>query len=186
MNGRNYLDLTPTELLVRRYIVWGLGFFVMPPLLTSCHFGDYLCGAHWDGDVSPLVTVWVLFPWLLPIAFVMLGGLGMALLGGILLLLPKNAKRTGVAPIEAGAFRTCVGALIAVLLVGGFGHVVYDAMSPGFYFAPVATGRSVWLGSQALLLAVYLAGAILTLSAALREQLRWPQSLPVTADNVIG
>ena len=76
--------------------------------------------------------------------------------------------------------------MIVVLLVGGFGYVVYDAMSPGFYFAPVATGRSVWLGSQALLLAVYLAGAILTFSAALREQLRWPQSLLATADNVIG
>jgi hypothetical protein len=169
MRRRNYLDLTPKELLARRYVMWGLGFFAMPPLLTACHTAHYLCQVRWDGDVSPLVTLWALFPWMLSVALVMLGGLGMCVLGGVLFLSATDySKRATIAPIQASAFRTCGGALIAVLFVGGFGYVVYDAVSPGFYFAPVATERSVWLVSQALVMAVYLAGAALTFSAALR------------------
>jgi len=166
MARRAYLDLTPAELLARRYVVWGLGLFAMPPLLTSCHFGDYLCQAHWGGDVSPLVSLWALFPWLLPIALVMLGGLGMAALGGIVLLPARHSTHAWVDPIQTVAFRTCAGSLLAILLVGGFGYVVCDALSPGFFYSEVPTARTAWLASQAVWIAVYLAGAVLTLSAA--------------------
>jgi len=34
MSKRSYLDLTPTELLARQHVVWGLGLFAIPALLT--------------------------------------------------------------------------------------------------------------------------------------------------------
>src|SRR5262249_15583274 len=86
MRKRGYLDLTPTELLARRYVVWGVGLFAVPSLLTSCHTLNYLCQARWDGGALSLVTLWAPFPWMLPIALVMFGGLGMCMLGAVLFL----------------------------------------------------------------------------------------------------
>src|SRR5262245_46295015 len=86
MNSRDYLDLTPTELTARRYVAWGSCLRALPRLRTLCHVGHYLCQARWDGDVSPLIALWAVFPWMLPVALVALGGLGMAMLGGVLLL----------------------------------------------------------------------------------------------------
>jgi hypothetical protein len=89
MSNREFFDLTHRKLLAQRYVVWGLGLFAMPPLLISCHLAQFLCQASWDGDiVAPLIALWAVFPWLLPIALVMLGGVGMAALGGILFLSP--------------------------------------------------------------------------------------------------
>src|SRR5262245_48753113 len=149
MTARTYLDLKPMELLGRRYVLWGFSLSAAPPLLTSCHFGDYLCQARWDGDVSPVVSAWALFPWLVPIALSVLGGLGMAVLGGILLLSGRHATRCAIDPVPTAAFRICAGSLIAILLIGGLGYVAYDAISPGFYYAAAAAERKAWLISQA-------------------------------------
>jgi hypothetical protein len=168
MPKRRYIDLTPKELLARRYVVWGLGFFALPPLLTSCHFGNYLCRASWNSGVSPLATLWTLFPWMLPIAIAALGGLGMVAIGATLLLTADLAD-TAIEPAQGAAFRICVGSLFAILLAGGFGYFLFDAIFAGFYFAQVATERVVWLVLQISLFALYFAGALLALSpAALR------------------
>jgi hypothetical protein len=82
---RGYLDLTPAALLGRRYIVWGLSLAATTPLLTFCHVGNYLCQANWHGEISPLLALWPLFPWMLPIALAALGGLGTCLTGGVML-----------------------------------------------------------------------------------------------------
>jgi len=166
MSKRSYLDLTPTELLARQHVVWGLGLFAIPALLTSCHTGHYLCVAHWDGSVSPLISLWALFPWTLPIALAMAGGLGMAGLGVILLISGKYVP--GADPLQTAAFRTCVGSLLAILVIGGFGYFICNAIHPGFLYAPNAGVKNAWLLPQALLLVVYLTGAALTLSATRR------------------
>ena len=100
MGRRNYLDLTPTELSARRYVVWGLGLFTMPPLLTSCHLAKFLCRPGWHSGIAPLIALWGVFPWMLPVAVVMLGGLAMAALGGALLF---HERRSGHQPQQVGA-----------------------------------------------------------------------------------
>jgi hypothetical protein len=161
MSRRGYIDLTPKELLARRYIVWGLAFLFLPSLLTSCHFGDYLCRASWHGGVSLLVTLWSVFPWMIPVAIAALGGLGMIVLGGMLLLTADNVAAERV---HAIAFQTCIGSLFATLLIGGFGYVVLDAAFPGFYRSEIAVERVLWLAAQMSLVALYLIGVLLTLS----------------------
>ena len=92
MSRCNYIDLTPKELLARRYIVWGLGFLFLPSLLTSCHFGDYLCRASWRGGVSLFVTLVSVFPWMIPVAVAAAGGFGLTALGAVLLAAADPAK----------------------------------------------------------------------------------------------
>jgi hypothetical protein len=164
MPGRKYIDLTPKELLARQFIVWGLGFSFLPPLLTSCHFGNYLCQTSWHGDVSPLVTLWSLFPWMLPVAVAAVGGLGLVALGAMLLAISDTA----VEPLQSVAFQLCAGGLFAILLVGGFGYFIWDAALPGFYRAEAASARNAWLLSQAVFLGVYVTGAALAFIGAWR------------------
>jgi hypothetical protein len=171
MTTRSYIDLTPKELLARRYIVWGLAFLFLPSLLTSCHLGDYLCQASWHGGVSLLVTLWAMFPWMIPVAVTAIGGLGMIVLGGMLLLTADPADNV----VHAMAFQACIGSLFAILLIGGFGYVLLDAVFPGFYRSEIAVERVLWLAAQMSLIALYLIGVLLTLSPVARG----PQSIPV-------
>jgi hypothetical protein len=169
MSRRNYIDLTPKELLSRRYLVWGLGFLFLPSLLTSCHFGDYLCRASWRGGVSLFVTLGSVFPWMIPVAAVAIGGLGMIVLGGMLLLSADPADTIAAERVHAIAFHACIGSLFALLLIGGFGYVLFDTVSPGFYRSEIAVERVLWLAPQMSLVALYLIGVLLTLSPVARS-----------------
>ena len=175
MSRRSYIDLTPKKLLVRRYIVWGLAFLFLPSLLTSCHFGDYLCRAGWHGGVALLVTLWSVFPWMISVAIAALGGLGMIVLGGMLLLTADPADNVAAERVHTIAFQACIGSLFAILLVGGFGYVLLDAVFPGFYRSEIAVERVLWLAAQMSLVALYLIGVLLTLSPVVRH----PHSIPV-------
>ena len=175
MSRRSYIDLTPKKLLVRRYIVWGLAFLFLPSLLTSCHFGDYLCRASWHGSVSLLVTLWSMFPWTIPVAVVAIGGLGMIVLGGILLFTADPTGNVAAERVHAIAFQACIASLFALLLIGGFGYVLLDAVFPGFYRSEIAVERVLWLAAQMSLVALYLIGVLLTLSPVARD----PHSIPV-------
>jgi len=164
MPGRKYVDLRPRELLARQHIVWGLGLSFVPPLLTSCHFGNYLCQTSWHGDASPLLTMWSLFPWMMPVAVAAVGGLGLIALGAMLLAISDTA----VEPLQSVAFRLCAGSLFAILLVGGFGYFIWEAALPGFYHAQAASARNAWLLSQAVFLGVFVIGAALAFIGACR------------------
>ena len=174
MSRRSYIDLTPNELLARRYIVWGLAFLFLPSLLTSCHFGDYLCRASWHGGVSLLVTLWSMFPWMIPVAVAAAGGFGLTALGAVLLAAADPAKAADE-PLHAVAFWICIGSLFAILAVGGFGYLLFEAISPGFYYARSETMRLVWLTVQLFFVSLYLIGVLLTLSPVVRH----PHSIPV-------
>ena len=166
MPGRKYIDLTPRQLLARQHIVWGLGLSFLPPLLTSCHFGNYLCQTSWHGDASPLVTLWSLFPWMLPVAVAALGGLGMAALGAMLLAAADSADAASEQP-QAAAFSICVGSLFAILLAGGLGYVLLKAISPGFDHGQAEAARIAWLSVQMFFVVLYLGGVSLTLAQLL-------------------
>jgi hypothetical protein len=90
MPKRGFLDLTPKELRARRAILFGLGLFVMPPLLTLCHLDQVVCQSIWRLDIVSLFELWPLYPWLLIVAAAMLCGLFTMAVGGVLLLLAKT------------------------------------------------------------------------------------------------
>jgi hypothetical protein len=168
MSRRSYLDLTPMELMARQYVAWGLGFCFLPLLLSSCHFGNYLCNTSWHADVSPLVTMWSLFPWMLPVAVAAVGGLGLIGLGASLLATADPAH-VASAPLHAIAFKISVGSLFAILIAGGFGYFLLEAISPGFYRARSESTRLAWLAVQMFFIALYVSGALLTLAPSIRN-----------------
>src|SRR5262245_12938787 len=86
MRKRGYHDLTPGELRARRLIFWGSALFVVPPLLSLCHLQQFACRASWEGSVASLVAIAPAFPWLFPIAALMLVGILTGTLGALLFL----------------------------------------------------------------------------------------------------
>jgi hypothetical protein len=101
MRRRGYLDFTPAELRARRIVFFGLALLAMPPLLTLCHIHQFLCLATWDGTFASLVALAPLFPWMAGVALLMLVGFGMAVLGGILLLVAIPASDIARNPTPA-------------------------------------------------------------------------------------
>jgi hypothetical protein len=103
MRKRGYLDLSPGELRARRLIFRGSALFVLPPLLSLCHLQQFACQASWRSGVASVLAMVPLFPWLLPVAALMLAGLVTAGLGAALLLREKCRLRVTAAPIRAAA-----------------------------------------------------------------------------------
>jgi hypothetical protein len=83
----------------------------------------------------------------------------MAALGGALLLNGRHVPDAD--PTLTAAFRLCVGSLLAILVTGGFGYSVCEALAPGFFYAPNGGLKNAWLLPQAFLIVVYLMGAAL-------------------------
>ena len=177
MVARRYVDLSPTELLGRRYVAWGLGLFGMPLILVSCHVEHILCGVDWQRGVAPL-TLWWLFPWVLPVALVMLGGLGMDLLGVALLYSARLGSGVALNRVEIIAFWTNVGSLIGILLVGLVGYLAADAAFPGFFYSPITTGKIIWLVLQVLLVVVYFVGTVFLIFEILHTLNALPRRIP--------
>jgi hypothetical protein len=175
--ARRYVDLSPTELLGRRYVAWGSGLFGMPLILISCHLEHFLCGVDWRRGVV-LLNLWWLFLWVLPVALVMLGGLGMDLLGVALLYLARLGSGIALNRIEAIALCTNIGSLIAILLVGLFGYFAADAVFPGFFYSPLIKGKIVWILLQVLLVAVYCVGAVFLIFKILFTLSSLPRRIP--------
>ena len=112
---------------------------------------------------------------MISVAIAALGGLGMIVLGGMLLLTADPADNVAAERVHTIAFQACIGSLFAILLVGGFGYVLLDAVFPGFYRSEIAVERVLWLAAQMSLVALYLIGVLLTLSPVVRH----PHSIPV-------
>jgi len=72
-----------------------------------------------------------------PIALAVAGGVGMAALGVILLI---SGDR-----LQTLAFRTSVGSLLAILVIGGLGYLGYNAIYPSFLYLPNAGAKNAWL-----------------------------------------
>ena len=103
MRKRGYLDLTAAELQARRLIFHGSALFVIPPLLSLCHMQQFVCQASWENGIASLVAMAPLFPWLLPVAALMLIGLGSAAFGAVMLLCTRHWLRVAAAPIRPAA-----------------------------------------------------------------------------------
>jgi hypothetical protein len=92
MRTRGYLNLTPEERRARRITFSGVALFIMPPLLTMCHVGQFACQASWHGGIEQILSLWPMFPWMTTIAALMLAGLTLATAGGALMLVTTRRQ----------------------------------------------------------------------------------------------
>lgn len=140
----------------------GLGLFIFGVFLSFGPIGHYVLGANHPTGEAFVHNISLLSacPWTMAVAVIQLGGLGMVVLG--LTRLQTACLSTSPADSENSlALLLCLVALLGIFAVGYAGYFVFDAIWPSFYYMPIAAGKNAWLLSQALFVAIYLAGAIM-------------------------
>ena len=145
-----------------RFAKWGLGLFIFGVFLTFGIIAHYCVGAR--GPTGELfkqnITLWWACPWTLSVAAVQAGGLGMVATGLTLMLAARVQPAPTAADGSTALWLSIIG-LLGVFAIGYPGYFVFDAIWPGYYYSPVATGKNAWLLAQALFIAVYFAGIVL-------------------------
>jgi hypothetical protein len=149
-----------------RFAKWGLGLFAFGVLLTFGIIAHYCAGARWPTGALFMqnITLWWACPWTLSVAAVQAGGLGMTSVGLTRMLAASVSRhdetRGGV------ALALCIVGLLGVFAAGYPGYFVFDAIWPGFYYSPVATGKNAWLLAQAISIGLYFVGLLLAFEDA--------------------
>jgi hypothetical protein len=144
-----------------RFVKWGLGLFIFGVFLTFGVVAHCCVGSRWpNGELfMQNITLWWACPWTLSVAAVQAGGLGMVAIGLTLMLTARGAPALAAAEGSA-ALWLCIVGLLGVFAVGYPGYFVFDAIWPGYYYAPVAVAKNAWLLGQAFFMAVYCAGIV--------------------------
>jgi hypothetical protein len=152
-----------------RFAKWGLGLFIFGMFLTFGIIAHYCAGSRWpNGELfMQNITLWWACPWTLSVAAVQAGGLGMVAIG-LRLMLAARVSPTPLAAEGSVALRLCIVGLLGVFAVGYPGYFVFDAIWPGYYYSPIATGNNAWLLGQTFFIAMYFAGATLAFNTARR------------------
>jgi hypothetical protein len=114
------------------------------------------------------ITLWWACPWTLSVAAVQAGRLGMVALGLTRILASRLSQSKPIGVGNAAALRLCIAGLLGVFAVGYAGYFVFDAVWASFYYSPVLTAKNLWLFGQALLIAVYFVGALLSFNSVRR------------------
>lgn len=152
-----------------KFMKWGIGFFVLGLFLSFGIFIYYLMGSRWN--VAPQflnnITLWFGSPLSLSTSYVLLGGLGMAAIGGVHLWLSSMCQESKTTTYDThythhkhGILGLCIFGLFALILTGYIGYFIIDAIWPGFYYAPYYAGKNLWLVLQGLSLFCYFIGII--------------------------
>lgn len=100
-------------------------------------------------------------------AAVQAGGLGMVAVG-VARLAAARVSPSDQAEQGATGLWLCIAGLLGVFAVGYPGYFAFDAVWPSFYYSPVAAGKNAWLLGQALFMAIYFAGMIVSFRAVSR------------------
>jgi len=143
-----------------RFIRWGLGLLVFGIFIGFGIIGHYVIGAdHETGELfMKNVTLWFACPWTLSVYAVQAGALGMIVIGTMFIALERNFLIP--AQLGRGSLGLCIAGLVTVFLTGYVGYFVVDKVWPAFYYTPIATGKNVWLGAQALSIGIYWLGVV--------------------------
>lgn len=163
-----------------KFMKWGITFFIFGLLLGFGVLFHYLTGSKWDTSQSFLrnMTLWFGSPLSLSVAYLQLGGLGMAAIGAAKLLISHvcynpsaNVTTTPNMNLDTthrkkgmGALVLCNVGMMALFLTGYLGYFIIDAMWPGFYYGPIVQGKNVWLILQGLSLVCYFVGILVAFS----------------------
>jgi hypothetical protein len=143
-----------------RFIRWGLGLLVFGIFIGFGIIGHYVIGAnHETGEMfMKNVTLWFACPWTLSVYAVQAGALGMIVIGTMFIALGRTFSIP--AQFGRGSLWLCIAGLVAVFLTGYVGYFVVDNIWPAFYYAPIAAGKNVWLGAQALSISIFWLGVV--------------------------
>ena len=158
LTGRR--DATSTE-LGSKFTRWGLGLFVLGFALGFIPILHYIHGAV-AGDVGPAflknMTLWWGCPAVLMEYTLKTGGLGMVAIGLCYIVLPRAGSAIAVSGSERMAPGLCLAGLLGATVYMAVGYVVCNLIWPNFYFAPVETGKDVWLAGQLIGIMIYFYG----------------------------
>ncbi|HUT12891.1 MAG TPA: hypothetical protein VMY42_20515 [Thermoguttaceae bacterium] len=158
MAGRG--NVMPAE-LGSKFTRWGLGLFVLGFALGFIPILHYIHGAV-AGDVGPAflknMTLWWGCPAVLMEYTLKTGGLGMVAIGLCYIVLPRAGSAIAVSGSERMAPGLCLAGLLGATVYMAVGYVVCNLIWPNFYFAPVETGKDVWLAGQLIGIMIYFYG----------------------------
>jgi uncharacterized membrane protein YoaK (UPF0700 family) len=153
-------NVMPAE-LGSKFTRWGLGVFVLGFALGFIPILHYIHGAV-AGDVGPAflknMTLWWGCPAVLMEYTLKTGGLGMVAIGLCYIVLPRAGSAIAVSGSERMAPGLCLAGLLGATVYMAVGYVVCNLIWPNFYFAPVETGKDVWLAGQLIGTMIYFYG----------------------------
>ena len=143
------------------FIHWGLGLFIAGFVVGYVPIVHYMLGAQ-AGNVGPVflknITLWWGCPGILAEMIVKHGSLGMLGIGLCYLAAARQGASSIVSSHERIAVKLCAYGLIAEIVAAAVGYVVCNTFWPDFYYAPVETGKNVWLAAQGLSVTVFFVG----------------------------
>lgn len=161
-----------------KFMKWGISYFIFGLLLGFGVLFHYLTGAKWDNSQSFLrnITLWFGSPLSFSVAYLQLGGLGMAVVGAAKLLIAHvcynpatNVNATSTPNMNVDTVHRkkgmvslvlCHLGLIALFLTGYLGYFIIDSIWPGFYYGPITQGKNLWLILQGLSILCYFIGLL--------------------------
>lgn len=131
----------------------------------------YVVGAQYDTGAQFLknVTLWYACPWTLSTAVVLGGAFGMIAIGAVYAVFGRVTAPQPAGSGEGIGLWLCTLGLIAIFLTGYVGYFVVDSVWSEFYYAPVTTGKNVWLFMQRGCMAVFALGVMLAFGGIRRS-----------------
>ena len=155
-----------------KHIRWGLGLFVFGLAIGFVPLAHYMHGSFEQVGEAFLknVTLWWGCAWTLAVYVTQVGSLAMIVIGLCYVVLARDGAMTSVTDTERMAPALCAGGIIAEVVAGFAGYYAVLAIWPNFYYAPVRAGILVWLGLQAVCIAIYVAG-VMYASGAIKHAL---------------
>ena len=162
----NDIGCTPFWVQGYKFVKWGLRMFILGIIFGFGVLIHYLVGSEWNTTNLFLsnVTLWFGSPLSLSVAYIQLGGLGMAAIGGAYLMAAR-IPHDNHTHHRCGALTLCNIGLILLFITGYIGYFVIDLIWPGFYYIPFPLAKNLWLVLQGLSILVYLIGLIVAFTS---------------------
>ena len=159
--GMTGATVTPAE-LGAKFIRRGFGLFVFGLVIGYVPMAHYMHGSFETVGEAFLknVTLWWGCAWTLAIYVTQVGSLAMIVIGLCYVVLARDGAMTSITEAERMAPALCAGGIIAEVVAGFAGYYAVLAVWPNFYYGPVRQGIWVWLGFQAVCIAIYVAGVM--------------------------
>jgi hypothetical protein len=159
--GMTGATATPAE-LGAKFMRLGFGLFVFGLVIGYVPMAHYMHGSFETVGEAFLknVTLWWGCAWTLAIYVTQVGSLAMIVIGLCYVVLARDGAMTSITEAERMAPALCAGGIIAEVVAGFAGYYAVLAVWPNFYYGPVRQGIWVWLGLQAVCIAIYIAGVM--------------------------
>lgn len=157
--AKRSVTVDETTILGVRFVRWGLGLFIFGLTFSFGLLGYYFHGSIESAMFMEREAQWLTYPWTLATYVLQVGGLGMVAIGAIYWLLPGEKLETET--VDYTALWLCIAGLIATFLTSYVGYFLVNAIWPSFFYKPITQGMNVWIGLQAVSLALYLFGVVL-------------------------